>query len=101
MFAWECTHIEPGSTEPEICSIAGTKPTAYLEHMKREHGATRLHPTVAPIRLRKGIAGRRATGSAGGTVQAHRVGRASLRGMAAGHGQRASAGHAAPGPVLG
>ena len=55
MFAWECTHIEPGSTEPEICSIAGTKPTAYLEHMKREHGATQLHPTVAPIRLRKGV----------------------------------------------
>ena len=44
-----------GQHRAEICSIAGTKPTAYLEHMKREHGATQLHPTVAPIRLRKGV----------------------------------------------
>jgi hypothetical protein len=55
MFAWECTHIEPGTTEPEICSIAGTEPTAYLEHMKREHGATQLRSTAAPVRLRKGV----------------------------------------------
>ena len=55
MFAWECTHIEPGSTEPEICSIAGTEPTAYTEHMKREHGATQLRPTVAPVKLHKGV----------------------------------------------
>jgi hypothetical protein len=54
MFAWECTHIEAGSAAPEICSIAGTEPTAYIEHMRREHGATQLHPTVAPVRLRKG-----------------------------------------------
>jgi hypothetical protein len=55
MFAWECTHIEPGSTEPDICSIAGTEPTVYIEHMRRSHGATQLHPTVPPIRLRKGV----------------------------------------------
>ena len=55
MFAWECVHIEPGTTQPEICSIAGTETTAYTEHMRREHGATQLHPTMSPIKLRKGI----------------------------------------------
>jgi hypothetical protein len=58
MFAWECSHAEPGVTEPEICSIAGMgheSEQAYLEHFRREHGATPVKPTVQPIRLRKGV----------------------------------------------
>jgi hypothetical protein len=59
MFAWDCSHVQPGVTEPEICSIAGMgreSADAYLEHFRREHGATVLKPTVAPVRLRKGAA---------------------------------------------
>ncbi len=54
-FGWSCAHVEPGSTEPDICSLAGAERTAYVEHMRAEHGATALKPTVPPIRLRNAV----------------------------------------------
>lgn len=54
-FAFECVRVEPGSTAPDICSLAGMDRGAYVEHMRAEHGATMLHPTQPMIKLRKSV----------------------------------------------
>jgi hypothetical protein len=51
LFAWSCRHVEPGSSEPAVCSEMGTDRAEYDQHM-REHGATPLKP-FAPIKLRR------------------------------------------------
>lgn len=52
-FGWSCAHVEPGSCEPDVCSIGGAERTAYVDHMRRAHGATMLRPSVDKIKLHK------------------------------------------------
>jgi hypothetical protein len=54
LFAWQCTHIEPGDMAPVICSEASGNRGDYAQHM-RGHGAQQLHPTQPIIRLRKSV----------------------------------------------
>jgi hypothetical protein len=54
-FAWECRHVESGSTEAELCNVAGMgldSEATYRKHIA-DHGKRELKPTVAPIKLRR------------------------------------------------
>src|SRR6516162_10092631 len=51
LFAWSCTHVEPGSVNPVICDEFGTDRDEYVRHMAG-HGLKPI-TTPAPIHLRR------------------------------------------------